>query len=121
MRVAMGGTFDILHPGHEALLDAAFVLGGDVFIGLTTDAMALQGRPKVAPYKARKQRLEAWLRKRGSTGWTIGPLEDPYGPAASEPFHVTVCGPTIAAIGIAASRRPMTSMIWNETLLPPFN
>ena len=61
MRVAMGGTFDILHPGHEALLDAAFVLGGDVFIGLTTDAMALQGRPKVAPYKARKQRLEAWL------------------------------------------------------------
>ncbi|MEK6911713.1 MAG: adenylyltransferase/cytidyltransferase family protein, partial [Candidatus Thermoplasmatota archaeon] len=40
----MGGTFDILHVGHKALLDAAFALGGEVFIGLTTDAMARQTR-----------------------------------------------------------------------------
>jgi inosine/xanthosine triphosphatase len=90
MRVAMGGTFDILHAGHEALLDAAFALGGEVFIGLTTDAMALQGRAKVAPYRLRKARLEAWLRKRGYTAWTIGPLEDPYGPAVSEPFDAII-------------------------------
>ena len=90
MRVAMGGTFDLLHAGHEALLDAAFALGGDVFIGLTTDAMALQGREKVNPSKLRKQRLEAWLKKRGYTAATIGPLEDPYGPAASEPFDAIV-------------------------------
>jgi len=90
MRVAMGGTFDILHSGHEALLDAAFALGGEVFIGLTTDAMALQGRGKVSSYTLRKQRLEAWLKKRGYRGWTIGPLEDPYGPAVSEPFDAIV-------------------------------
>src|SRR3989442_1420999 len=90
MRVAMGGTFDVLHAGHEALLDAAFALGGEVFIGLTTDAMALQGRGKVSPYTLRKQRLEAWLKKRGYKGWTIGPLEDPYGPAVSEPFDAIV-------------------------------
>jgi len=90
MRVAMGGTFDILHPGHEALLDAAFALGGEVFIGLTTDAMALKGRVKVNPYATRKRLLEAWLRKRGYSGATIGPLEDPYGPAVKERFDAIV-------------------------------
>src|SRR5207245_4196234 len=83
MRIAMGGTFDILHPGHEALLNAAFSLGGEVFIGLTTDAMALQGRQKVAPFRLRKQRLEAWLTKRGKTGWAIGSVEAPYRPAGT--------------------------------------
>ena len=90
MRAAMGGTFDLLHAGHEALLDAAFALGGEVFIGLTTDAMALLGRETVTPYRLRKRRLEAWLRKRGRAGATIGPLEDPYGPAVSEPFDAIV-------------------------------
>jgi len=86
MRVAMGGTFDILHAGHEALLDAAFALGGEVFIGLTTDAMALQGRAAVSRYATREKRLRAWLARRGYTAATIGPLSDPYGPAVSEPF-----------------------------------
>jgi inosine/xanthosine triphosphatase len=90
MRVAMGGTFDLLHAGHETLLDAAFGISGEVFIGLTTDAMALQGREKVTPYRLRKRRLEAWLGKRGYAGATIGPLEDPYGPAVSEPFDAIV-------------------------------
>src|SRR2546422_5902361 len=90
MRIAMGGTFDILHPGHEALLNAAFSLGGEVFIGLTTDAMARQGRDKVTPFRIRKRRLEAWLTKHGYAGWAIGPLEDPYGPAVSEPFDAIV-------------------------------
>src|SRR2546427_2116956 len=90
MRVAMGGTFDILHPGHEALLGAAFALGGDVFIGLTTDGMARQTRKAVTPFRLRKQRLEAWLGRRGYTAATIGPLEDAYGPAASEPFDAIV-------------------------------
>src|SRR5207245_8168001 len=53
-------------------------------------AMALQGRGKVSSYTLRKQRLEAWLKKRGYRGWTIGPLEDPYGPAVSEPFDAIV-------------------------------
>ncbi len=72
MRVAMGGTFDVLHAGHEALLDAAFALGGDVFIGLTTDAMALQSRKTVSRYETRRKRLDAWLAKRGYKAATIG-------------------------------------------------
>ncbi|TLZ70409.1 MAG: phosphopantetheine adenylyltransferase, partial [Methanobacteriota archaeon] len=38
MRVVLGGTFDILHEGHEALLRAAFEgRPAEVLIGLTTD------------------------------------------------------------------------------------
>jgi pantetheine-phosphate adenylyltransferase len=39
MRVCVGGTFDILHKGHELLIDKAFQTAGkqgSVFIGITT-------------------------------------------------------------------------------------
>jgi len=32
--VAMGGTFDIIHKGHMALLTEAFSISSDVIIGL---------------------------------------------------------------------------------------
>jgi len=86
----MGGTFDILHIGHEALLDAAFALDGEVFIGLTTDAMARQTRPVVNPFEIRKMGLESWLKRRGYVAARIGPIEDPYGPAAHDPFDAIV-------------------------------
>lgn len=37
--VAVGGTFDLLHKGHEALLITAFKSGTAVTVGVTTDAM----------------------------------------------------------------------------------
>ncbi|OGS49563.1 MAG: hypothetical protein A3K65_07680, partial [Euryarchaeota archaeon RBG_16_68_12] len=101
MRVAMGGTFDLLHAGHEALLDAAFALGGEVFIGLTTDAMALRSRAAVTPYATRKRRLEAWLRRRGHRAAQIGPIEDEFGPAASEPFDGIVVSAARAGVATA--------------------
>jgi len=90
MRVAVGGTFDILHVGHEALLEAAFSLGGEVSIGLTSDAMALRSRAVVNPYATRRKRLEAWLRSHGHRAARIVPIEDEFGPAATEPFDALV-------------------------------
>ncbi len=86
----MGGTFDVLHAGHEALLRAAFALGGPVFIGVTSDRMAREGRARVNPYSVRKRSLEAWLRRHKFREYTIGPLDDAYGPSASGDFDAIV-------------------------------
>ncbi|HLE46030.1 MAG TPA: inosine/xanthosine triphosphatase [Thermoplasmata archaeon] len=113
MRIATGGTFDLLHAGHEALLEGAFALGGEVFIGLTTDAMALRTRPEVNPYETRKRNLEAWLKKRGHRAAEIGPIEDEYGPAVSGPFD---------AITVSADRENVARALNEERVrrgLPP--
>lgn len=86
MRVCMGGTFDLLHDGHKALLAAAFGPKPDrVVIGLTTDGMALVARPKVNPYAVRERNLRRYLRDRGWTAFDVEPIDDPYGPADDLP------------------------------------
>lgn len=63
----MGGTFDVLHRGHRALLDAAFAAGDEgVWIGVTTDAFANARRErKVRPFAERVADLVAFLEERG--------------------------------------------------------
>lgn len=63
----MGGTFDVLHRGHQALLDTAFGAGDEgVSIGVTTDAFANARRDrKVRPYSERVADLASFLERRG--------------------------------------------------------
>lgn len=63
----MGGTFDVLHRGHHALLDAAFAAGDEgVSVGVTTDAFANARRQRlVRPYEQRVADLKAFLAGRG--------------------------------------------------------
>ena len=42
--VAVAGTFDVLHDGHKALLKRAFEVGNRVYVGITSDRMASEGR-----------------------------------------------------------------------------
>ncbi len=84
--VAVGGTFDILHKGHEQLLAESFELGEKVLIGITSDKLVrtLRKRHPVRPYRSRAQEVKRFLRKRGWTSRArISPLRDPYGPAAA--------------------------------------
>ena len=37
-KVAVGGTFDKFHDGHKKLLSAAFEIGNEIEIGVTSDA-----------------------------------------------------------------------------------
>ena len=40
--IALGGTFDIIHIGHIALLKKGFSISEKVIIGLTSDEFALK-------------------------------------------------------------------------------
>src|SRR5437667_12780296 len=82
--VAVGGTFDILHVGHEKLLAKAFELGELVFVGVTGDRLItkLNKDHPVRKFVIRQRDLRRFLRERG---WLqrakITELKDPFGPA----------------------------------------
>lgn len=78
-KVAVGGSFDVLHRGHEALLNAAFDAGEFVLIGLTSSEMVTKD---VAAYGKRKRALEDFLEHKGQ--YEIVELNDPLGDAARD-------------------------------------
>ncbi len=104
MRVAMGGTFDILHDGHRALLGTAFGLRPEeVLIGLTSDRFARETRATVNPYEARERRLRAFLQSRRWRGYMIEPIDDAFGPADDLP--------DLDAIVVSAERVPVAKAL----------
>ncbi|MEM3851443.1 MAG: inosine/xanthosine triphosphatase [Methanomassiliicoccales archaeon] len=82
--VCLGGTFNVLHAGHRALLDAAFSLGKHVYIGITADRFASSSRTRVRPYRYRAAAVRKYC-SRFAKSCEISPLSDPYGPAAYAP------------------------------------
>ncbi|MCL1979271.1 MAG: inosine/xanthosine triphosphatase [Methanomassiliicoccaceae archaeon] len=75
----VAGTFDILHDGHKRLIEKAFEVGNEVFVGLTTDEMASDKRKDLTPFYLRKKELESFLRKMDKP-WEIVEINDIYGP-----------------------------------------
>lgn len=65
--VAVGGTFDKLHKGHEALLMKAFDAGEHVQIGLCSDDFAKRlSKPHItASYDQRLRELDVFLNQNG--------------------------------------------------------
>lgn len=76
MKAVLGGTFNVLHRGHRALLDRAFEAGDEVLVGITSDAMASRSKPGVRPLEERRADLESYLRSRGGK-WTIEVIDRP--------------------------------------------
>ncbi|EFJ48933.1 hypothetical protein VOLCADRAFT_59807, partial [Volvox carteri f. nagariensis] len=63
-RVAVGGTFDRLHAGHELLLAVtALVAGGFVFVGVTADALLTNKSYKelLQPYDVRVRETVSYI------------------------------------------------------------
>lgn len=86
-KVAVGGTFDLLHKGHIRLLKKALEVGDSVIIGLTSDKM-LRAHPKsheVATFDERQRELLRFLTDDGALDRVqIVPLNDPYGPVIQD-------------------------------------
>jgi len=84
---AVGGTFDVLHAGHERLLTRAFELGAFVFIGVSGDTLVplLKKNHEVRPFVDRRRDLRRFL---NAHGWQkrskIVELAEPFGPAKSK-------------------------------------
>ena len=82
MRVAVGGTFSILHKGHKLLLSEACRLATTkLLVGITSDMMARKVRDgPVKPFSERKEAVSAYLDSQGMEGrYSIYQIEDLYG------------------------------------------
>jgi pantetheine-phosphate adenylyltransferase len=85
--VAVGGTFDKFHKGHQALLKKAFEVGDHVLIGLSSNEFARELRKphEVASYEERLGDLRDFLKSRGLFDRAgLITLHDPYGVTLSK-------------------------------------
>lgn len=84
--VALGGTFDIIHKGHVALLTQAFSISTHAIIGLTGDDLAMKKNKKIInDYSKRLESLTNLIEKKfPNSSYTISKLENDFGPAAIE-------------------------------------
>jgi len=96
-KVIVGGTFEILHRGHKALLRRAFKLG-QTTIGLTSDIFAQKlKRRKVKDFKERKKELTDFTkpphlkyRRGGKVQVKIIKIENKFGPTLDKNFDYIV-------------------------------
>ena len=92
MKICVGGTFDILHKGHKALLDRAFEIAGEkgvVFIGISDEKLASQ-KGVISSYEERRERVEDYLQEKGYKNYKIVPISNKYGLTLDEDFDVIV-------------------------------
>ena len=84
--VAMGGTFDIIHDGHMALLNKSFSISSKVIIGLSSDQLATKrGKNLVNDYSKRLSSLKSVIEKNFSNySYEISKLGNDFGPAIIE-------------------------------------
>ena len=81
--VALGGTFDIIHAGHIALLDKGFSISKKVILGLTSDELAeKKGKKLVNSFQIRYSTLESLLKEKFPRSlFEIVELDNDFGPA----------------------------------------
>lgn len=81
--VALGGTFDIIHKGHMALLEKAFSISSKSIIGLTSDELALKKGKKIHNnYSTRLEALTKVIENNFHNAiYEISKLENDFGPA----------------------------------------
>jgi len=99
MRVAVGGTFNVIHKGHELLFETAFSVGDSVEVGLTSDEFARRIKSvAVSPYFHRKANLARFLARFGKP-YDIVMISDQVGTTAtSENISAIVVSPETRSV-----------------------
>ena len=84
--VALGGTFDVIHKGHIAILQKGFSISSKIIIGLTSDELAAKkGKKLIHNYSQRLELLQSTIKKKfPRTHYEISKLRDDFGPAVLE-------------------------------------
>ncbi len=85
--VAVGGTFDHFHKGHEHLLHIAFKSAKQVTIGITTDNLLTdkEFNQAIEPFEVRKQYILDYLNlHKLQSKATIVKINDIFGPASTD-------------------------------------
>jgi pantetheine-phosphate adenylyltransferase len=92
MKVCFGGTFNIIHKGHELIFQKAFEDDNIVAIGLTSDDLIKSEKEvEVKDYEARKEQMESYFENNGWSGrYSIVPLTDKLGPSVYKDFDAIV-------------------------------
>lgn len=104
-RVIVGGTFDIFHRGHQALLKKAYQLG-EVEIGLTSDQMAKRTKKrKVKPFRERKRIIQEFIKKFFKKEAKIFKINDRFGPTLKEDFDYLVVSPETLSTAFLINRK----------------
>ena len=61
MKIFVNGTFDLLHPGHVALLNHAKLLGGDVTVAIDSDRRVKTLKGELRPWYNQRERATMLL------------------------------------------------------------
>ena len=96
MKVCIGGTFDIIHKGHELLISKAFEIAnenGTVFIGITSDDL-IKNKKETRSFNSRRKSVKEFLEKKEILDKAvIKKISDKFGPTVDEDFDVIVVSP----------------------------
>lgn len=130
----LGGTFDRLHVGHEALVRTAFRAADSVAIGLTTDQYLRRhpkpGSRRIQSYATRRRTLVGWLRREfPRRAWRVEPLADARGHSVEPGFDaIVITEETLTGArrvnaerhrrGLPALRIVVAPMVLGDDLLP---
>lgn len=85
MRVGLGGTFNVLHLGHCALLDAAAVIGDEICIAITSDEFIAKTKKYHTPLEKRTERVEQYISLK-QCNYSITVIDTPEGNAPYDEF-----------------------------------
>ncbi|MEM1508831.1 MAG: pantetheine-phosphate adenylyltransferase [Thermofilaceae archaeon] len=88
-KLAVGGTFSLLHSGHRYLLRSTLNLGNEVLIGVTSDEYIreMNKNHPVEPYEVRALRIVRYCLRIAKPGQRIivMPIDDFAGPVKYDP------------------------------------